>query len=127
LKPSFALGQVEGSSITLKGHMVDAQWHLRSELEYENFIVLGDKEIESVWYPDKSEGLYDELSEPVHFACFAIDSGVTTSGSRFVAGLTLAKIEAEGGEYRRLGVFRLGGPEGVEYFLGKEIQQIAIV
>lgn len=49
------------------------------------------------------------------------------SGSRFITGLTLAKTEAKSGAYRRMGVSRLGGLEGVEYFLGKETQQIVIV
>jgi hypothetical protein len=48
LKSSFAIGQVEDGSITLKGHMVDDQWQPGSEREYENFTVLGDWEIEGV-------------------------------------------------------------------------------
>jgi transposase-like protein len=79
------------------------------------------------WYPGESEGLDDEQLELVRFACLAIDSGVTTSGSRFITGLTLAKTEAKSGAYRRMGVSRLGGLEGIEYFLGKETQQIVIV
>jgi hypothetical protein len=120
LKSPFTLGQVEGGSITLRGHMANAQWQPGSEREYENFIVSGDKGIEGVWYSDETEGLDDYDSEKAQFVCFAVHSAVTTSGLRFTTGLTLIKAQVESSEYGRMGFFTLTLHKGVVYFLEKE-------
>ena len=123
-------GQVKGGFIRMSGYLVEGYSMPADHQDSEDLYVPGKdegKEFGGFCYPDELALLDHDREKGDHkFQCLAIAKSPSTRGDHFVTGLMLESTGAEN-EYKRVGLFLIGGDEASDFCTRGEKRELVII
>ena len=121
-------GQVKSGFLRVSGYVLDGFSMPAGFQDSEDLFIMGKegKEFGGFCYPDELALLNNDRERGEHkFQCLAIAKSLSQRGDHFITGLMLESTGA-GNEYKRVGLFLIGGDEASEFCTAGERREIVI-